>query len=121
MPFANVAGYVLDFTQFAEMPEEYAGEEVIAFNNTLLSTQTSPKRKWTGELRPYTTAEVAAFRSAIAYGQKVTCSGDAFGGSYTCRVKITGAPYSRAKRRLTDNAANATNFEVGMSLEFREA
>lgn len=122
MPFATIAGISVQFVTFSEMPEEYAGEEVRSFNHFLLSSLRNPKRRWMGETRPYTHTEFAAVRSATAGGALVACAGDAFqGAAPSCRVKLTAMPYSRALRRTTDRALNATGFEVSYSVEFVEA
>jgi hypothetical protein len=121
MPFATVAGTILQFESFAEGETLWTGEEAVSFANAVLSTQANPKRTWTGTTRPYTYQEMAGVRSAIVGGQIVACGGDAFQGlTPNCRVNLSAMPYERAKRRTTDAAVNTTDYEVRYTLNFRQ-
>lgn len=121
MPFCVIAGTTVAMQSFAEQEPLYAGEEVRAFNNALLSSLRAPKRRWRGQTRPYVYTEFAAVRTATANGAFVACSGDAFQGTTpTCRVKITEMPYESAKRKTTDNSINALLYEVVYNLDFEE-
>lgn len=69
------------------------GEATRAFAGNLRSTVRSVRRSWHFTLAPMTDAALTTLRATCEAGAFVTCAGDALGGSYTCEVRITDAPY----------------------------
>lgn len=88
MPFLTIAGTSYKVTRFRWDDPARRGEDVRAFDNTLLAGTDLPKRKGGGELVPLAMPALNTLRAAVA--SPVSCGGDAMqGGAGTFRVRIT--------------------------------
>lgn len=87
-----VAGIEIELTAFSELEPEVRGEEVRAFDNTLLDGTDAGRRRWEGTTDAMTSAASAALRVAVSAGP-VVCSGLVLlGESVLARVRVGGAP-----------------------------
>jgi hypothetical protein len=124
MPFAAINGLTVLFTAFNEEEPLYLGEDVRSVSHRLLSSVREPKmRRWSGTTVPYTDAAWAEIRGELedALGY-VTCTGDAFGGTFTCKARVTAMPYERAARAsLPPHAVVSTGFERTYTITLEQA
>jgi hypothetical protein len=104
MAMLSVAGVAYDvMTDGAtEEEDERMGQSVRAFDGTLRSTMRTPKRVWQFTLGPLTETDYQTLRTNVGAGLFVTCAGDALGGSVTCEVTITAAPYLQDASQTND-------------------
>jgi hypothetical protein len=96
MAFLTITGFgdVEVYTSNATQEEsEEGGEDTRSFSGKLRTAIGWTKRRWSFETGWLSTANEAALRAVTANGAHVVCSGDALGGSVTCRIKIRNAPY----------------------------
>lgn len=100
MAFLTIGGLTVEITEDgAEEGEPIReGERVRAFDNSLLSTEsTTVKRAWTFTTRPLTFVEHEALRAIVDAGGLVACGGDALGGAVACGVRVTRSTFRRTK------------------------
>jgi hypothetical protein len=107
MSFLTINGFnvVIDSSQATRNEDEIGGQDVRAFDGTLLSTQRWAKKSATVTTPPLSAAEQTTVLALVGTGKTVT--GDIFGaGGTTCTVRCLNGPYRRSwgntvKRRLT--------------------
>lgn len=90
LTIAGVEVAVLDGS-WTRLDDETLGEEVRAFDGTLLSTERTPKVQYKGQLLFLTLAEAQTVRALIPLGQQVAVAGalvDTAEQSLTARVKL---------------------------------
>jgi hypothetical protein len=94
----------VDTSQAIRDPDEIGGEDVRAFDGTLLSTVHWAKKSATVTTPPLSAAQQTTVLALM--GTSKTVTGDIFGGSVTCTVRCQNGPYRKSwsatvKRRLT--------------------
>jgi hypothetical protein len=107
MAFLTINGFnvPVDVTQATRNEDEIGGEDVRAYDGTLLSTVRWSKKSATVTTPPLTAAQQATYLALVGNGKTVT--GDIFGaGGTTCTVRCLNGPYRHSwgnttKRRLT--------------------
>lgn len=67
------------------------------YTGDLRSTVRAEKRTWKVTTKPLLSAVIATIRTAIANAAHVSCAGNMLGGTVTCEVEITDAPYTATK------------------------
>lgn len=107
MSFLTVNGFTvpIDVTQATRNEDEIGGEDVRAYDGTLLSTVHWARKSATVTTPPLSAAQQATYLALVGNGKTVT--GDIFGaGGTTCTVRCLNGAYRHSwgnttKRRLT--------------------
>jgi len=113
----TVAGIDLRLASFQERAQEWRGEEVASFDNTLQNGRDRVRRTWEGTTLPMAPEDEQALRTAIAAGG-VVCTGLVlYGESVLCNVTVESAQRGPdVQGNLTDwSQVNST-----LSLVFKE-
>lgn len=107
MAFLTINGFSvpIDVTQATRNEDEIGGEDVRAYDGTLLSTVHWSKKSATVTTPPLSASQQTTYLALVGRGKTVT--GDIFGaGGTTCTVRCLNGPYRHSwgnttKRRLT--------------------